>query len=310
MRTNSLGLTVLLSLLLVCTIVSVSFALSNLIVVRAADDSLWKSTCDGSTCTGFTSFPGRFRQQPTVTYDEVLAAWVIVGVASDNTIWRATFDYLGNFNNDWARIPGSTPSPVGMSGLYPAGVSPNQECPQGSYMVGIDASGNIECSVKHVFVSSTTVVGGSLGSVDAADKECATLASDANLKGKFRAWMSSTVDSPGSSFTRSSVPYVLTNGTKIADNWSDLRDGSLDAPINVDERKYVIGAVGIWTGTGADGALLASYEGSGPNCSDWTSMSGFGYSGSSSATNASWSGIYGSNLILCANPLHLYCFEQ
>jgi hypothetical protein len=92
------------------------FAQSSLMVVRASDDSLWKATCDGDVCGSFTSFPGRFRQQPTITWDESLQKWVIVGVASDNTIWRATFDKLGDFNNDWQNIPGSTASPVGLSG--------------------------------------------------------------------------------------------------------------------------------------------------------------------------------------------------
>jgi len=86
-------------------------------VVRAADDSLWRATCDGDICGPFSGFPGRFGYQPTVTWDESLQKWVIVGTASDHSIWRGTFNKDGNFNNDWQNISGSTPSPVGISGI-------------------------------------------------------------------------------------------------------------------------------------------------------------------------------------------------
>jgi hypothetical protein len=113
MRKGCMGI---LCLFFVLSITTLSFAQSTLMVVRASDDSLWKATCDGDLCGSFTSFPGMFRQQPTITWDESLQKWVIVGVASDNSIWRATFDNLGNFNDDWQNIPGSTTSPVGVSG--------------------------------------------------------------------------------------------------------------------------------------------------------------------------------------------------
>jgi len=89
-----------------------------LVVVRASDDSLWKMTCDESACTSFSSFPGKFRQQPAVTWDEKAQEWVVIGAASDNTIWTATFDKNGNFNNDWQVVPGLTPSPAGISGSF------------------------------------------------------------------------------------------------------------------------------------------------------------------------------------------------
>lgn len=89
---------------------------SSLIVVRASDNSLWKSTCAGSVCSGFTSFPGMFGSQPAVTWDEDLASWVLVGRAADGSIWRSTFSRAGSFNNDWAAIPGNTPSPPAVAG--------------------------------------------------------------------------------------------------------------------------------------------------------------------------------------------------
>jgi hypothetical protein len=107
----------LFSLLLIISLSAVCWASpSGLVVVRASDGSLWKATCNGTTCSSFTSFPGNFNSQPTVYWDEDIAQYVIWGRASDSSIWRATFDRAGAFNNNWASIPGSTPSPIGGAG--------------------------------------------------------------------------------------------------------------------------------------------------------------------------------------------------
>jgi len=93
-----------------------------LIVVRADDDSLWKMTCDEGSCSSFESFPGLFRYQPTVSWDEATQEWVVVGTAADNSIWMATFNKQGVFNDDWQSLPGLTPSPAGVSSsLYKLG---------------------------------------------------------------------------------------------------------------------------------------------------------------------------------------------
>jgi len=93
-----------------------------LIVVRGMDDSLWKMTCDEGSCSPFSSFPGLLAYQPSVTWDEATQEWVVVGTASDNTIWMSTFNKQGNFNDDWHSLPGLTPSPAGVSSsLYKMG---------------------------------------------------------------------------------------------------------------------------------------------------------------------------------------------
>ena len=108
-------------------IVLLTFGLSwgqptMLVVVRAENDTLWKMTCVEEVCSSWANFPGQFRYQPTVTWDETAQEWVIVGTSSNNSIWMATFDKQGNFNNDWQSVPGSTPSPAGVSSsLYKMG---------------------------------------------------------------------------------------------------------------------------------------------------------------------------------------------
>jgi hypothetical protein len=113
------GLTLFLGVCLLLLSVSISFAQnpSQLIVVRASDNSLWKATCAGTSCTSFTSIPGLFTTQPAVLWDENLQEFVLWGRGVDGSIWRSTFNRLGGFNNDWViPIPGSTPSPPGAAG--------------------------------------------------------------------------------------------------------------------------------------------------------------------------------------------------
>jgi len=56
----------------------------------------------------------------------------------------------------------------------------------------------------------------------------------ASLPGTYKAWVSTNQanGTPATRFTQSATPYVLVNGTKIANNWADLIDGTLLAPIN------------------------------------------------------------------------------
>jgi len=124
MKRRNLILIIFLTLSLMFTSLAVSYAAdpSGLVVVRASDNSLWKATCVGTTCTAFTNFPGLFGSQPTVYWDENIQRYVLWGRAADNTIWRSTFDRLGVFYNDWVQITGLTASPPGAAG---GGISQN-----------------------------------------------------------------------------------------------------------------------------------------------------------------------------------------
>src|SRR5688572_9149617 len=64
---------------------------------------------------------------------------------------------------------------------------------------------------KAVFLSPPMGVA-TVGGVDAADTHCQQLAIASGLGGTFRAWISDSISSPSTRFTRAAVPYKLING--------------------------------------------------------------------------------------------------
>jgi len=165
---------------------------------------------------------------------------------------------------------------------------------------------------KNVFVTennvNTTSFGsGNLGGLAGADNICQTRATTAGLSGTYKAWLSDNGLSAATRLSHFNGEYRLINGTKIADNWADLTDGTLHNPINVTEFGNTLpGTVVVYTGTNTDGTLESSM-----NCSNWTSSSGNVRGGNGGVTNAEWtywvfadcSGNWGSGW-------KLYCFEQ
>jgi hypothetical protein len=81
-------------------------------VVRAADDSIWKATFDssGNFNNDWSPIPGSTRSAPALAWNPVANELQIVVQASNNSLWAGTFNSNGVFNNDWTSIPGSTPS--------------------------------------------------------------------------------------------------------------------------------------------------------------------------------------------------------
>jgi hypothetical protein len=156
---------------------------------------------------------------------------------------------------------------------------------------------------KTVFVSSATY-NGNLGGLTGADNKCQALATAAGLPGTYKAWLSDGTGSPSTRFTQHDFYYVLANGTKIADNWTDLTDGSLANRIALSESGAAVNDVIVWTGTGTTGASAGS------NCGNW-SQSGYlnrGMDGASYYTDSWWTSY--SEGAFCEGGYHLYCFEQ
>ena len=162
---------------------------------------------------------------------------------------------------------------------------------------------------KTVFLSSTNQ-NGNLGSLAGADAICQGLADAASLGGTYKAWLSDSTSSPATRFTPWMGSYSRPDGVTVANDWADLTDGTLDAPIYVTE----LGQVNptqrtVQTSTDTQGFGVATSPGS--YCLDWTSSAGAGVAtrtnGRSDQVSGDWtnSGTSG-----CTNSLRLYCFEQ
>jgi len=155
--------------------------------------------------------------------------------------------------------------------------------------------------VKRIFVTSTTYQG-NLGGLSGADNKCQQIAESASLGGIWKAWLSTPGTSALSRIVHGNDYYKLVNGTVIANNWNDLTDGSLLAPINVTESGVNLDTT-VWTNTLPDGYQEPF------SCGDWTSVSSGinGVIGKSSETSAYWSDF---DRAYCSSSNSLYCFEQ
>ena len=163
---------------------------------------------------------------------------------------------------------------------------------------------------KCVFVTSTTH-NGNLGGLTGADGICQALAdAEGSLAapGTYKAWLSASgVASAADRLTHATAPYKLVDGTAIANDWDDLTDGSLEAPINGDERSATVGD-NVWTGTEASGA----HDPADLDCEEWLSDTGrpfAGIIGSWVAVDAEWSRLAGT-AFQCFVMNRLYCFQQ
>ena len=160
-------------------------------------------------------------------------------------------------------------------------------------------------SDRYVFIASGTY-SGNLGGLSGADATCNSLASAAGLGTNYMAWLAtSNADDPESRFTRSGNPYRAVDGTKIADNWSDLVDGTLDNAINLDQNGNT-GETVIVTSVDEFGVFDPIND----NCQGWTSASGSDYTtfGLRNYTTVSWTAdssnwacdnSFGNNSFLC-----------
>jgi hypothetical protein len=195
-----------------------------------------------------------------------------------------------------------------------AGTDPYGECSSGLCYGGTCQTGAI------AFVTSG-IYTGNLGGLAGADAICQGLATAACLPGTYMAWLSTPTESPSTRFTQQSVPYLLVNGTQLADDWADLTDGSLAAVFDRDEWGAPAPTTTAacsnphvsWSATDFDGTYWE--EPTTPtdaHCTGWTSTTGDGSWGNHDTTNNLWSlGCYGNvGSGLCSRQTALYCFEQ
>lgn len=152
-----------------------------------------------------------------------------------------------------------------------------------------------------VFVTSTAQ-SADFGGIEGADALCASQAAAAGLTGDFRAWLSTSDSSVADRLTQSAVPYVLVDGTRIADDWADLTDGSLQAVINLDATGASHRA-DVWTGTLPSGLAYTETD-----CDGFTNGGiGSALCGTTQSINSSWTA---NQVPTCDTRLRLFCFEQ
>lgn len=158
-------------------------------------------------------------------------------------------------------------------------------------------------SVKRVFITSENY-DGNLGGLSGADAKCQTRADAVSLGGTWRAWLSDSTASARSRLTQNAGPYKMLNGTLVANNLSDLTDGNIIAPISITEFNTVL-AADAWTNTTGAGIFMTHDVME--ICQDWTSISGWGWQGTSINNDYTWTI---SNRVSCSKLNTLYCFEQ
>ena len=148
-----------------------------------------------------------------------------------------------------------------------------------------------------------------LGGVGGADARCAAEAEAAGHSGEFLAWISDAEASPAERFVREGGPWVLADGSTVAEGWDDLADGTLASAIALDaEGQPIDDELAVWTNTDWDGTAL------GADCQGWTSMA-FADAGIFGAFVdgggfGQWTAWGDPTPFPCENTFHLYCFEQ
>jgi len=165
-----------------------------------------------------------------------------------------------------------------------------------------------ERNEKTVFVTSVSF-NGNLGGLKGADDKCQAEANGPESivpSGTYLAWLSDGTDSPNTRFTKSSHPYLLPDGTKIAENYTDLTDGSIQHFINIDPTGKTVGQNYIWTGTNQDGTTAKPFR----TCTGWMDpiANARGMIGSTAHTLTTWS--FQSQNKCKTNRHRLACFQQ
>ena len=194
---------------------------------------------------------------------------------------------------------GTTYACSGSAALCPTTCTTDTQCDENA----ICTTAHVCVSGRRAFTTSATY-NGNLGGILGADAKCQALATAANHRGTYKAWLSDDINAPAARLTRSPIPYVMQDGTTLANDWADLIDGTIQAPFQVNEVGATVASNIPWTATLATGAKTS------PNCTNWTSSANVGvqgYYGSSTVTNTMWT----QNNVGFCNVLHrLYCFQQ
>lgn len=159
-----------------------------------------------------------------------------------------------------------------------------------------------EFCTKRVFVTDF-VYKGNLGGLTGGDAKCQARANAVGLGGTWKAWLSDSTTNAKDRIANGR--YIrLGDNALIANNISDLTDGSIAHPINRNTRGNLVSGGYTWTGTGWNGTVSSSNT-----CSNWTfGASGvYGKMGNIFYNTTKWTD---DGRSYCGYAGYLYCFEQ
>jgi hypothetical protein len=221
--------------------------------------------------------------------------WLIFDVGGTVTVQGAGFEAAMSvdFGTESPTPSNLTPTSFDVTlGPQPAGLA-NVTLTRDSN--GESANTSFEFRDDRVVFFSGGAGDGNLGGVAGADAICAAAATTLGLPGTYLAWIADSTTSPALRFYQHAGPYVRPDGTKIADGWADLTDGSLDAAV------VEVGGIAR-TNVAADGTAL-----SGDHCADFSSTTGTSSVGNATTADGAWTN---SGTHPCSAGSGLYCFQQ
>ncbi len=196
---------------------------------------------------------------------------------------------------------------TGTSITCPTSCTTNAECMTDA---GITCKDQRRCvNGKWAFLT-TSLYAGNLGGLVGADSLCTAVATDAGLSGTYRAWLGDSTSGPLNRFTQSTRPYYNVTGLRIANNWADLTDGTLQNALFATEQGIAAGASAPWSSVFISGATVGAQ-----NCSGWTTSANSGTAATagrfaiSPSSTDTWT--FDNNSIgPCSVTHRLMCFQQ
>jgi len=168
---------------------------------------------------------------------------------------------------------------------------------------------------RRVFITSELTTG-TFGGLGAGDAICQTLADAADLGGTYKAWLSSSTIDARDRLSHVGKPYVLVDGTVVADDWDEFASEHHQHAINLTELfgppPQSANQVYVYTGTTSEGTVKTLTT-SGDEllfgtCGDWVAGSVFTAVGLAHLAHFGWSSASGSDCLTLTGPL--YCLEQ
>ena len=181
--------------------------------------------------------------------------------------------------------------------------------------IAVEATDSNEKTVFVTKASFTSNMGGLVG----ADAKCQAEADDpASIvpSGTYFAWLSDGTNSPDTRFKKSSHPYLLPDGTKIAENYTDLTDGSILHAINLGPTGVTFGYHKYWTDTKPDGTPIQAFKANAQrnSCNAWNGTTVYWASTAVGMTHIKSGGWTSNYLSDCRDAgrgrNRLICFQQ